>query len=214
MITLGDTQYTLDKLKSICPMLSWYFEFTITKEDQIIYNYDHIDPVQIDNLNKFYKLELFIPTDDDKLFADYIMNEEYSAFCDNMSLNDSILNGYSTLIKYLYLNKQYEFTDDTFQYAAENGNLDNMKWLKDQGCCWGINTFSYASKNGNLDNMKWLKSQGCPWDLYTFTKAAKNGNLDNMKWLKEQGCPLYKDAYYYSVQNGHLSTMQWLEKHI
>ena len=46
-----------------------------------------------------------------------------------------------------------------------------------------------AAKYGNLENMKWLKEQGCPWDSYTFKYAARNGNLENMKWLKEQGCP-------------------------
>ncbi len=49
-------------------------------------------------------------------------------------------------------------------YAAENGNLENMKWLKENECPWDEWTFSYASKHGNLENMKWLRENGCPWN--------------------------------------------------
>ena len=38
--------------------------------------------------------------------------------------------------------------------------------------------------NGNLDNMKWLKENGCEFDYDTFSSAVENGNLDNIKWLK------------------------------
>ncbi len=47
----------------------------------------------------------------------------------------------------------------------------------------------YAAKKGNLENMKWFKENGCPWDSNTFSIAAENGNLENMKWLKENECP-------------------------
>ena len=29
------------------------------------------------------------------------------------------------------------------------------------GCPWNAYTFNYAAKNGNLENMKWLKENGC-----------------------------------------------------
>jgi len=32
-----------------------------------------------------------------------------------------------------------------------------MKWLKNNGCQFGYNTFDYAAENGNLLAMKWLK---------------------------------------------------------
>ena len=86
-----------------------------------------------------------------------------------------------------YVKKTTEFKD--INVAAQNGNLDNMKWLLENGCPWGKFTFYTATKNGNLDNMKWLLENGCPWNASTFGNAAENGNLDNMKWLLENGCP-------------------------
>ena len=40
----------------------------------------------------------------------------------------------------------------TFNSATRNGNLENMKWLKANGCSWNISIFNYAAKNGNLEN--------------------------------------------------------------
>ncbi len=48
--------------------------------------------------------------------------------------------------------------------AATNGNLENMKWLLENGCTWDEKTFSEAAYNGNLENMKWLRENSCPWN--------------------------------------------------
>jgi hypothetical protein len=81
--------------------------------------------------------------------------------------------------------------------ASKNGNLENMKWLKEQGCPWNDYTFEYAATNGNLENMKWLKEQGCSLNIHVFNAATENGNLENMKWLKEQGCPWNTRIFYH-----------------
>ena len=41
-------------------------------------------------------------------------------------------------------------------------------------------TFGSAAENENLDNMKWLLLNKCPWGENTFTEAAENDNLENM----------------------------------
>jgi len=100
----------------------------------------------------------------------------------------------------------------TFENVAKIGNLGIMKWLRDQGCHWNIWTFAYAAKNGNLENMKWLKEQGCPWDEWAFAYAAKNGNLENMKWLREQECPWNEWTFKGVAKNGNLDNMKWLKE--
>src|SRR5277367_15771 len=59
-----------------------------------------------------------------------------------------------------------------FELAAEHGNLDTMKWLKDNNCPWNRYTFAKAAGHGNLDNMKWLRVNYCPWNRLTFACAA------------------------------------------
>ncbi len=139
--------------------------------------------------------------------------DEIILFCDSLS---NVMLRYTSTMLYAKINKQsinicaeaakigslaimrfghqlnklmYPLTVETFGYAAENGNLDVMKWLKENGCPWDENTFKYAVVHGNLENMKWLKENGCPWDEYTFANAIINGNFENIKWLEDNGCP-------------------------
>ena len=46
-----------------------------------------------------------------------------------------------------------------FENAVLNGNLKNMKWLKENNCPMAVSdwTFGYAKLNGNQKNIKWLK---------------------------------------------------------
>ena len=46
-----------------------------------------------------------------------------------------------------------------------------------------------AALNGDLQKLKWLRENGEIFDEQTFFYAAEKGNLDNMKWLREIGCP-------------------------
>jgi phosphoserine aminotransferase len=49
----------------------------------------------------------------------------------------------------------------TCSYAAENGNLEVLKWARENGCEWESNTCSCAAWNGHLEVLKWAKNNGC-----------------------------------------------------
>lgn len=80
-----------------------------------------------------------------------------------------------------------KLSTSTFANMTKNGDLENMKWLKDQGCPWDEYTFVYAVENGDLECLQWLKEQGCPWDDRIFTYPTQKGDLKVLKWLKDQG---------------------------
>ena len=88
----------------------------------------------------------------------HVINKKTTYYLGNIEMFEYIKNNY----------RNVKFTSDTFAYAALNGNLENMKWLKENGCYWDEWTFMYAAKNGNLENMKWLKENGCL--IYDHTK--------------------------------------------
>ena len=74
----------------------------------------------------------------------------------------SYLMEYEELCNLAYIEEgmvefQSPFSMPTFSSAATNGDLVNMKWLKDEKCPYSQNTFSCAAKHGDLENMKWLK---------------------------------------------------------
>jgi len=109
----------------------------------------------------------------------YVINEKTTYYLANVEMFRYMKSNYPKINNTTY----------TFAEMAKNGNLENMKWLKENGCSWNELTFFNAAKNGNLENMKWLKENGCPWNEWTFRCAARNGNLENIKWLEENGCP-------------------------
>ena len=108
----------------------------------------------------------------------YVINEKTTYYLGNVEMFRYMKSNYPKINN----------TENTFANAAKNGNLENMKWLKENGCPWKKDIFANATKNGNLENMKWLKENGCPWNGWTFASAAEKGNIENMKWLKENGC--------------------------
>ncbi len=75
-----------------------------------------------------------------------------------------------------------------------------------------VHHFSLAISNGNLDNMKWLKENGCPLNKENIYVAALYGNLDNIKWLLQNKCPCDELIFKFAVMNGKLNNMKWLLK--
>ncbi len=122
--------------------------------------------------------------------------------------SDACIEGDINKMKWLKENG-CPFCHYTFNSAALNGNLENMKWLKENGCPFG-NAFQGAALNGNLENMNWLKENGFPFGN-AFQGAAENGNLENMKWLKENGCPFSDYTFGLAAKYGNLDNMIWLK---
>ena len=42
---------------------------------------------------------------------------------------------------------------------------------------WDKNTCGWAANNGHIEVMKWLRAKGCPWDILTSCAAADGGQL-------------------------------------
>ena len=104
------------------------------------------------------------------------------------------------------------------EYAAQNGHLDALKWLRRQDdhdpCPWDEKTCSEAAKNGHLDALKWMRSQDdpCPWDQRTCSEAAAGKHLDVLKWLRSQDppCPWNEETCHDAASIGDLNLLKWL----
>jgi len=101
------------------------------------------------------------------------------------------------------------WNETTFLYAAKNGNLAVIQWLRANKCPWDHRTFEFAAKNGNLENMKWLKANHCPWNSTTFSEATRSGILENMKWLHKAGCPI--NIHVIHRENCDAEALDWLD---
>ena len=72
---------------------------------------------------------------------------------------------------------------------AQNGDLELLQHLHDNGCPWDERTCSGAAHYGHIECLKYAHENGCPWDESTFEYAAENGHLECLKYARENGCP-------------------------
>ena len=60
--------------------------------------------------------------------------------------------------------------EELFSAACESGHLEMLKWLRSEGCPWGIFFCQYAARH--LDVLKWAIDNGCPYKVNDFTRPA------------------------------------------
>lgn len=94
--------------------------------------------------------------------------------------------------------------------AAENGNLENLIWLRQNGCEMVAATFTKAIEFKHNHVIEWLKNIECPFDSNTFIAAAKRTNLEMLKWLKDNNCK-YDSSTSFFVWDNQI-VLQWLRE--
>lgn len=77
----------------------------------------------------------------------------------------------------------------TFQEAAKIGNIDLLKFLKENNVQCDTKTFHNATTEGNLNIIVWLKENKCPWNKSTYNRALKTNNNEIIRLLINSGCP-------------------------
>ena len=63
--------------------------------------------------------------------------------------------------------------------AAERGHLSTLKHLHRQGLMrFTAEVCAKGAGSGNLELLKWMRENGCPWNAGTCTNAALGGHLE------------------------------------
>ena len=64
--------------------------------------------------------------------------------------------------------------------AAQSGNLELARWLRDEGCPWDETTCNFATDKGHVEVLRWARKNGCPWTAgIRFQAASLLGYTDN-----------------------------------
>ena len=87
--------------------------------------------------------------------------------------------------------------DDTFSlctFAAKLGQLEVLKWLRENDFPWSERKSDEAACNGHLEVLQWARENGCPWDENTCWAAASGGQLEVLQWARANGCPWDEDT--------------------
>jgi hypothetical protein len=115
--------------------------------------------------------------------------------------------------------KSFELDIVLFNAILENGNLDVIIWLKNNGCKFDHRiVYSFGVLSGNVKLVEWLRQYGdiCDegWNSNLCYYAAMKGDINMLKWLRSPdrnpSCPWNKEVTAIAAQYNHLETLQWL----
>jgi alkylated DNA repair dioxygenase AlkB len=70
---------------------------------------------------------------------------------------------------------------------------------------WHESECAFAAQTGNLELLKSLREQGCPWDSQTLVKTNYPGNLACRLYAQDHGCPGTSDTYNFDPECNLLS---------
>jgi hypothetical protein len=77
--------------------------------------------------------------------------------------------------------------------AAEQGNLEVLKWLRENASDCDEEACAFAAGRGHLEVLKWLRSNGCKWDWHVCSFASETGQLKVLKWALENEAPVWSE---------------------
>jgi hypothetical protein len=98
--------------------------------------------------------------------------------------------------------------------AVENGSVELLQYLKQQGCVFTAGHMSAAAERGLLHVCQYLRAEQCPWSAKACRTAAVGGHLSTLSWLHEQSCPLgdIQDVRMSAAASGHLCIIKYLKR--
>ena len=101
----------------------------------------------------------------------------------------------------------------TIRSAAEQGNLEMVKYCVANKCPFDAYTCSCAAENGQLEILKYLREEAeAPWDSVTANCAARNGHLHILEYLVDRKFAFDTQACQVAAAHGHLNCLKYLNE--
>ena len=118
------------------------------------------------------------------------------------------------LLKWIREEKKCEWDEDTINVAAEQGNLEMVKYCVANECPVDTYACAFAASQGHLECLKYLREEvKAPRDFRTAAWAAENGHLHILEYLVERKYNKYNElACVYAAMNGHLDCLKYLHE--
>ena len=94
------------------------------------------------------------------------------------------------LLKWAREEKKCEWDEKTINAAAEQGNLEMVKYCVANECRINKKTFVYAALNGHLECLKYLREEAkARWDSKVLYLAHAKKHLECLRYAVEKKCP-------------------------
>jgi hypothetical protein len=118
------------------------------------------------------------------------------------------------LLKWAREEKKCKWDEKTINAAAEQGNLEMVKYCVANKCPIDKRACAYAASGGQLECLKYLREEvKAPWDWRTAIWAAENGHLHILEYLVERKYDQFdEDACTGAAMSGHLDCLKYLHE--
>ncbi|WZN65958.1 hypothetical protein HKI87_13g75210 [Chloropicon roscoffensis] len=142
-----------------------------------------------------------------------VPQEKLSKLWDKYTCRWAAFDGHLEVLQWLRA-KGCPWGTSTSNWAAERGHLEVLQWMwaQDPSYLWYKEVCYYAARKGHLEVLRWARSQGCPWDGEVPYVAALGGHLEVLRWARSQGCPWDGRVTRAAAEGGHLEILVWLIK--
>jgi hypothetical protein len=104
--------------------------------------------------------------------------------------------------------------DETYfcEKVAHTNKLALLKWAREKKKCdWDESTISAAAQQGNLEMVKYCVANECPIDALACACATTLGRLECLKYLREEvKAPWNSDTASWAALYGHLHILEYL----
>jgi len=118
------------------------------------------------------------------------------------------------LLKWAREEKQCKWDDRTINTAADQGNLEMVKYCVANECSIDIHACAFAALKGHLECLKYLREEAkAPWNWRTAAWAAERGHLHILEYLVERK---YDHFVEHACENaamcGYLDCLKYLHE--
>ena len=96
--------------------------------------------------------------------------------------------------------------------VAKTNKLELLEWAREWICCdWDSKTMRIAAEQGNLEMVKYCVANECPITGWACAEAAGNGHLEVLKYLHEEAkAPWNFWTAAWAARSGHLHVLEYL----
>ena len=97
------------------------------------------------------------------------------------------------------------------EQVAKTNKLELLKWIREEKQCkWNRFTIDAAAEQGNLEMVKYCVANACPINKYACQFAARNGHLECLKYLREEAkAPWDYEVLHFAHANKHLECLRY-----
>eukprot|EP00953_Heterococcus_sp_UTEX-ZZ885_P003743 2536-Heterococcus_DN1.PRE.4 len=129
-------------------------------------------------------------------------------------------SGHECVVNYLIQEQNCAIPHDAVDYAAQNGNVNMLKCLRQNGCVFTRATCTLAASAGRLPALQYIlqceEIEGghelSKWVSYFGIKyAAGSGNIELVQWIQQKlRGRMFDDAMYAAACRGQTAMCQYL----